>query len=92
MFELREYSGGLCSGKSSYEFLPVKKQDLDLNEIALKLNKKGVFVEVETPFLLMVDFKGAYVTLFKRGRLLLKNVSEKGRAEKIARSLLNALK
>lgn len=92
MFELDEYEGRLCSGRTSFEFLPKKQQALDLGQICSKLNSLSIRVEVQTPAFLIFNFKDKDITIFKRGKILIKGMDQKEKARELAEELIGNLK
>ncbi len=92
MFQLKNFTGRICSGRTGYEFLPQNSTQLNLEELSKKLNKKGVFVEIETPDMLLIDFKGNDISIFKTGKILIKNIASEAEAKKIANLLMQSLK
>ncbi len=92
MFELGDYEGKLCSGKTSYEFILKKQVELNLEKIVRVLKQKKIKIEIETPFMLVLEVDSTDMTLFKRGKILVKGVSDGVIAKKKAKQLLELLK
>lgn len=74
----------------AYEAVPKAKVSLDLDECELALAKKGYEVLSNAKVMLVVK-KGAEITIYPRGRLLMHPVSERDEAERIAKDLFRAL-
>ena len=71
----------LC-GSNTINVNPVKSTSLDLNAAQLLLQDKHKIL-LATPMVLVFDYKGHEVSIFKRGRMLIKNVSEEAEAVRI---------
>lgn len=80
-----------CKSKLAFEFIPKTQLHLDLGKTAEDLKAKKVFVEVETPFILILEFLGKKISYYKSGKMIIKDTQSKEEAEKIASSLLNRL-
>jgi TATA-box binding protein (TBP) (component of TFIID and TFIIIB) len=90
--ELNEFTAKSCMSKTACEFIPKKKKNLNLNEIAEKLRKKGVLVDIETPYVLILKFKGKNISFFKSGKIIIKETPEEKEGKKIAKELMEKLK
>lgn len=77
--------------KTACEFIPKKKQQLNLEGTAQKLREKDVVVDIETPYVLILKFKGKNVSLFKSGKIIVKETPEEKTAKKIAEELMEKL-
>ncbi|HIH10384.1 MAG TPA: hypothetical protein HA254_07010 [Candidatus Diapherotrites archaeon] len=86
--ELADFVGQPCKSRVAYEFIPKQDCSLELGAVAGQLRKKGVFIEIETPFLLMLKAGGKDVSLFKSGKIIVKATTEKDAARKIAQKVL----
>ena len=89
--ELSDFTGQPCKSRIAYEFIPKKNYSLDLKKTAEKLKKENVFIEIETPYLIMLKHLGKNVSLFKSGKIIVKSVNEKNDARKIAESLIKKI-
>ena len=89
--ELSEFTCKPCRGRGGFEFVPKGKHALNLAEACLKLRKAGADIEAESPYLAIVKFRGARVTIFRSGKALVKGVKEEGKAREIAAELLCAV-
>ncbi len=85
---LRDFTGQPCKSRLAFEFIPKRKHALALEPIATTLRNNGVNVEVEAPFLLMLHMDGHGVSLFKSGKIIVKDTTEKETARKIAEELV----
>jgi len=74
----------------AYEAVPKAKVSLDLDECELVLAKKGYEILSNAKVMLVVR-KGAEITIYPRGRLLMHPVSERDEAERIAKELFRVL-
>jgi len=91
MMQLSDFIGQPCNSRIAFEFLPKQKQQLKLQEIADKLRLTNVFVEVETPFLLMLKVAGHNISFFRSGKIIVKDTNDKAEARKVAEALLKEL-
>ena len=89
--ELRGFVGQPCKSRVAYEFVPKNNYDLNLTEVAKKLREKEVFIEIETPYLLMLKSGGKDVSLFRSGKIIVKATQEKARAKEVAEKLIEKL-
>ncbi len=74
----------------AYEAVPKAKVSLDLDECEIVLAKEGYEVLSNAKVMLVVK-KGAEITIYPRGRLLIHPVSERVEAERIAKELFKVL-
>ncbi len=81
----------LCRGRTGYEFIPKKKNALNLDALAGKLESNSVIIEANTPHLLIVKVNGTGVSVFASGKLIVKDVESKEKAEKIAAGLIKII-
>ncbi len=77
--------------KTACEFIPKKKSELNLSATAKKLREKEVLVDIETPYVLILRFKGKNISLFKSGKLIVKETPEEEEGKKIAKELMEKL-
>jgi len=89
--ELDDFVGQPCKSRLAYEFIPKKNTTLKLESVAASLRKNGVMVETETPFLLMVKLAGKNCTLFRTGKIIVKETREMEKAREIAEKLVKGL-
>ncbi|MFH1545556.1 MAG: hypothetical protein ABIE23_05755 [archaeon] len=89
--KLKDFTGKACNSRTAFEFIPKKKNKLDLSEIAEKLKEKEVFIEIETPFLLILRMGGKTLSFFKSGKILVKETPIEEDAKKIAEELMSKL-
>lgn len=89
--ELGNFVGQPCKSRVAYEFIPKNELKLNLEDAAANLRENEVFVEMETPYLLMLKIGGKDVSLFKSGKIIVKNTNEKAVARKIAESLVEKI-
>ena len=81
----------LCRGRTGYEFIPKRKNALNLDVLANNLESKNIVVEANTPHLLIVKVKGTGVSVFASGKLIVKDIESKEGAEKIAAELIKII-
>lgn len=75
----------LC-GSNTINVNPVKPTPVDLNAARLVLQDEHKLL-LSTPMVLVFDYKGHEVSIFKRGRMLIKNVSEEAEALQIYKEI-----
>lgn len=80
-----------CKSRLAFEFVPKKKHELALADSAAKLSLAGFVLEVETPFLLMLNAGAHGVSLFKSGKIIVKDTQDKDLARSVAESILSHL-
>ena len=88
---LSSFTGQPCRSRIAYEFLPKADYSLNLESVAGNLRKRDVFIEIETPYLLMLKMDGKNVSLFRSGKIIVKSTKEKGVARKIAEHLVEKM-
>ena len=85
--ELNEFVSTACKGRIAYEFRPKQGIKLDLNQVARRLEKAGIEIEIETPVLLLLRNEGKGITLSREGKLLIKGTKDRevalGAAEEV---------
>ncbi|MBI4210188.1 MAG: hypothetical protein HY544_01625 [Candidatus Diapherotrites archaeon] len=86
--ELSSFVGQPCRSRIAYEFVPKKDYGLDMGKTARLLRSREVFVEIETPYLLMLKLGGHDVSLFKSGKIIVKSTNHEGEARRIAKRLV----
>lgn len=74
----------------AYEAVPKAKVSLDLDECELVLAKNGYEILSNAKVMLVVK-KGAEITIYPRGRLLMHPIGERAEAERIAKELFRVL-
>jgi adenylyltransferase/sulfurtransferase len=75
----------LC-GSNTVNVNPAKSTNVDLNAARLLLQDEHKIL-LATPMVLVFDYKGHEVSIFKRGRMLIKNVSEEADALQIYKEI-----
>ncbi len=90
--ELDDFIGKPCKSRVAFEFVPKRKQSLRLETVAERLRTAGVFVEVDTPFIVMLKIEGMSVSLFKSGKILVKQTRDEREARGIASRLAGMIK
>jgi len=89
--ELSEFTAKSCMSKTACEFIPKKKKTMDLIKVAEKLREKEVLVDIETPYVLILKFKGKNISLFKSGKIIVKETPEEKEGKEIAKALMEKL-
>lgn len=88
--EFKDFVGKACKGRTAFEFLPKSSKNLDLERIRKKLAGKGISIEASTPLVLIFNFDNSTISLFKSGKVLIKEKNEQ-KAKRLVRKLLEFL-
>ena len=91
MAGLSHYVSQICSGKTGYEFLPRQRKQYDLEKTAKKLSSSDFKVEAQTPQILMAIFGETEITIFKRGKIMIKEIEDEKKATEIAQRLVSLI-
>ena len=89
--ELKDFVGQPCKSRLAFEFIPRQAHSIDLNPVAQALQKKGVILETQVPFLLTFRLNGFPVSFFRSGKIIVKNTNDPQEAKKIALDLIGLL-
>ena len=89
--ELKDFIGQPCKSRLAFEFIPKKTQSLDLFPIAQSLQKNGVLIETQVPFLLVFRFNGFPVSLFRSGKIIVKQTNDPQTAKQVALELIQKM-
>ena len=89
--QLDDFVGQPCKSRLAFEFIPKRAGHLNLEKVAATLRGNDVFVETETPFLLMLKIEGKNCTLFRTGKIIVKETREMDKAREVAESLVKEL-
>jgi len=73
-----------CATKGAFEVIPEKNMKIDLGKI-----KKIFEVIVDMPMLLLIKIGNSEATVYKTGKLIIRNVNSKELAQKIAENIYN---
>ena len=80
----------LC-GSNTINVNPVESKSVDLSK-AKQLLQNEHRILLATPMVLVVDYKGQEVSIFKRGRMLIKNVAEEADALRVYREIAEKIR
>lgn len=89
--ELKDFIGQPCKSRLAFEFIPRKTHVLDLEKIGETLQKNGVYIETQVPFLLIFRMGGFPVSLFRSGKIMVKQTNDPLEAKKIAQTLIQTI-
>jgi TATA-box binding protein (TBP) (component of TFIID and TFIIIB) len=89
--ELKDFVMQPCKSRLAFEFLPKKKDSLDLEKIAERLAKNGVEIEVQTPFLLVISLNNRGASIFRSGKIIVKECENEPEARKTAEMLIQKM-
>ena len=89
--ELSNFAGQPCSSRLAYEFVPKESRGLNLESVAKSLKEKGVYIEIETPAIIMLKMNGRSVSLFKSGKIIVKSTNDRETARKTAEMLIEKI-
>ena len=90
--ELSEFVGQPCKTQLAFEFFPKKPVSLGLQKVAAGLKKSKLLVDFETPVFVGVVVDATSVSIFRNGKILVKDTKDKIFAQKIAEKILSAIK
>ncbi len=90
--QLKDFTGKACKSSAAFEFIPRKKLNLSLGEVAVKIKSKGGRVEAETPFLLMLNVQEKSVSFFRSGKIIVKDTKSEQESRKIAEKVAEYIK
>ena len=90
--ELKDFVVQACKSRLAFEFLPRKKENLELEKIAQQLKTAGFPLEVETNFLLMTRIGKHGISLFRSGKIIVKETESETDARQIAQQLIQKIK
>ena len=89
--ELSEFVGRPCKSHLAFEFLPKHEANIDLEKTSSKLKKMGIEIEFETPVFVSLKVGGKSVSVFKSGKIMVKETREEAPARKIAEKLVKEI-
>jgi len=85
-FEVRPCKNGLA-----FDVVPRKPLELNLAAVCARLREKGLEVEAETPAVALLKVKGKPLSLYKNGKIQVRQTREKAEAEALAREIVGLL-
>jgi len=80
-----------CQSRAAFEFIPNQGKKLELEPIKDSLSGQGIQIEAFTPFVLVFKLNGVAISLFKNGKLLVKE-KQKDLAAETAKTALKLIK
>ena len=89
--EFCDFSCKPCRGRFGFEFSPKEGLDLDLGGVCEMLQTEGMVIEAKSPYLATIKFRNAKITLFRSGKVLVKEAGGEARAREIAENLLRVI-
>ncbi len=89
--ELKDFVMQPCKSRLAFEFLPKKNGSLEIEKIAACLKKNGAEIEVETAFLLVCRLQNHGVSVFKSGKIIVKDCENEIDARKTAELLMQKM-
>ncbi len=91
VMELSDYVGQPCKTQLAFEFFPKKPQSLDLQKVVGLLRKSTFVVELETPIFVGVLVGKTSVSIFRNGKIMVKDITKKEAAAEIAKKIVKAI-
>ncbi len=79
-----------CSTTKGIEFVPKKRERLNLKKIVPNIEKK-FDVEIDTPYVIVFNVKGYAVSLFMTGKISVKKIEKEEKGRKIIKEVLKIL-
>lgn len=89
--DLKDFSAKPCSTELAFEFLPKKPAKLDLAETAKKLKNSQIEIVLETPVFLALRLEGKNISIFKSGKIMVKETRKEDEARAAAEKLVKKL-
>ncbi|MBN2127520.1 MAG: hypothetical protein JW703_03970 [Candidatus Diapherotrites archaeon] len=80
-----------CRSSDSFQFVPKKEEKLDLMKISKILESKGVFIDFATEFLLSMKVNNKKTSLFRSGKIIIKEIDNEEDAKKIAEKVFSLI-
>ena len=90
--QLEDYLVKPCSSRTGYDFLPRKQQQIDLGKASQKLREKGYVIDFETPIFFSAKVIGKSVSMFKSGKISVKDEKNKEEARQAVMKILHEIK
>ncbi len=81
-----------CRSSDSFQFVPSEKVSLNLNELVKNFEDEGFFIEFNSSFLISMKISGKRVSLFKSGKVLVKDSDNEEETRKIAEKIYSLIK
>jgi len=89
--QLKDFVMQPCKSRMAFEFLPKKKDSLEIEKICANLKQGGIEIEVETAFLLVCRLEKHGISVFKSGKIIVKDCESEQDARKIAELLIQKM-
>ncbi len=89
--ELKDFVVQPCKSRMAFEFLPKKKDSLEIEKICANLKRSGIEIEVETAFLLVARIEKHGISVFKSGKIIVKDCENEKDARKTAELLIHKM-
>lgn len=86
-----EFASKPCRSSDSFQFVSNKSVSLNLIKISKQLESKGIFIDFATEFLLSMKVKNKKVSLFRSGKIIIKEVDNEETAKKIAEKVFSLI-
>ncbi|MBI5554102.1 MAG: hypothetical protein HY917_05185 [Candidatus Diapherotrites archaeon] len=89
--ELSDFNCVPCASRTSYDFLPKKETVRDLIRLSDALEEKGVYVDLVTETVLMIQLEKKRISIFRNGKITVRDTPTKEEALATAEKLLRYL-
>lgn len=89
--DLRDFIVKPCSSRTGYDFFPRRQQKIDLSKASQKLREKGYNIDFETPIFFSAKVGGKSVSVFKSGKISVKDEKNEEEARIAARALIREI-
>ena len=92
--DFKDYIGQPCRARAAFEFIPKKNVELDMPATALALKRNNFTLEADTPVILIVKVDEFPVSIFKNGKILVRETKDCRTAElavEIIRQLIQVI-
>jgi ArsR family metal-binding transcriptional regulator len=86
-----EFASKPCRSSDSFQFVSKKPVSLNLIKISKQLEEKGVFIDFTTEFLLSMKVNNKKVSLFRSGKIIIKEIDNEETAKQIAEKIFELI-
>ncbi|MBI4044473.1 MAG: hypothetical protein HY392_02075 [Candidatus Diapherotrites archaeon] len=91
---IRELEGFIvkpCASRTGYDFLPRRQAEIDLGKASHKLRERGFTIDFETPVFFSAKINGKSVSVFKSGKISVKDEKNEEEAAMAAQTVIKEI-
>ena len=74
--DFKDYIGQPCRARAAFEFIPKKNVKLDMPATAIAMKRANFILEADTPVILIVKVDEFPVSIFKNGKILVRETKD----------------